>query len=208
MKKLKILLGDPRHTTVGAHSYFVPIGIGYIGSNLLKKFEDHKIELKICVDPEEIFTLLDEWKPDIIGISNYIWNSDISKFMCEYAKEINPNTLCVLGGPEFPAGTGARKIEDNDEDQTYTKCLEYLFERPSVDYFAYSDGEVAFVEIVKKFIENNYSLKSMKDKNEPMKGCVSLAKEKNKIHVGQYISRIGMMGSVKNEGRDETWSTY
>ncbi len=35
MKKLKVLLADPRHKTVGAHSYFVPIGIGYIGSNLV-----------------------------------------------------------------------------------------------------------------------------------------------------------------------------
>ena len=27
-----------------------------------------------------------------------------------------------------------------------------MIERPSVDYFAYSDGEVAFLELVKKFI--------------------------------------------------------
>jgi hypothetical protein len=208
MRKLKILLGDPRHSTVGAHSYFVPIGIGYIGSNLLKKFEKYEIELKLCVDPEEIFSLLDEWQPDVIGISNYIWNSHISNFICEYAKKINQNTLCVLGGPEFPAGTGARKIENNAEDQTYTKCFKYLLDRPAVDYFAYSDGEVAFVEIVKRFIESNFSLKSMKDKNEPISGCVSLSKEKNKIHVGQYISRIGMLGSVKNEGRDEIPSPY
>lgn len=208
MKKLKILLGDPRHSTVGAHSYFVPIGIGYIGSNLLKKFANYKIELKLCVDPEEIFSLLDDWKPDIIGISNYIWNSHISKFICEYAKKINKNTLCVLGGPEFPAGTGARKIEDNDQDQTYTKCFKYLLDRPSVDYFAYSDGEVAFIEIVRKFIENNFSVELLKDKNEPINGCVSLSKEKDKIHIGQYMSRIGMLGSVKNEGRDEIPSPY
>jgi hypothetical protein len=30
MKKLKILMADPRHDTVGAHSNYVPIGIGYI----------------------------------------------------------------------------------------------------------------------------------------------------------------------------------
>ena len=45
MKNLKVLLGDPRHITVGAHSYFVPIGIGYIGSNLLKHFKKNNIEL-------------------------------------------------------------------------------------------------------------------------------------------------------------------
>ena len=81
MKKLKILLGDPRHKTVGSHSYFVPIGIGYIGSNLLANFKN--VELKLSVDAEETFSLLDEWKPDIIGISNYIWNTHLSKFICE-----------------------------------------------------------------------------------------------------------------------------
>ena len=74
---------------------------------------------------------------------------------------MNPDTLCVLGGPEFPAGTGQRKIENNTVDQTYDKCFKYLTDRPSVDYFAYSDGEVVFIEIVKKFIENNFSLKQI-----------------------------------------------
>ncbi len=208
MKKLKILLGDPRHNTVGAHSYFVPIGIGYIGANLLKKFGKDNIDIKLSVDPDEIFNLLDEWKPDIIGISNYLWNSEISKFICDYAKKINPNTLCVLGGPEFPAGTGARKIVNNEEDNTYDKCLKYLIDRPSVDYFAYSDGEVVFVEIINKFIENKCSVKSLSDKDEPLKGCVSLNKQKNKVHVGEYMARIGMIGSVKNEGRDEIPSPY
>ena len=151
IKNLKVLLGDPRHNTVGAHSYFVPIGIGYIGSNLLKHFKKNNIELKLSVDSEEIFTLLDEWKPDIIGISNYVWNSHLSKFICEYAKKTNPNVLCVLGGPEFPAGTGAGKIENNKEDRTYDKCLQFLIDRPFVDYFAYSDGEIVLVEIVKQF---------------------------------------------------------
>ena len=48
----------------------------------------------------------------------------------------------------------------------------------------------------------------MKDKNKAIKGCVSLAKEKNKIHVGEYMSRIGMGGSVKSEGRDTIPSPY
>ena len=54
---MKILLGDPRHNTVGAHSYFVPIGIGYIGSHLLKQLPDQNIELILSTNPKEIFNL-------------------------------------------------------------------------------------------------------------------------------------------------------
>ena len=163
MKKIKILLGDPRHETVGTHSQFVPIGIGYIATYLKKEIKDLDIELKLEVEPEKIFSALDEWKPDVIGLSNYVWNAELSNLICEYAKKLNQNTLCILGGPEFPAGTGNRKIENTDKEPTYDKCFTYLAERPSVDYFAYTDGEVAFVEIVEKFIENKFSVELMKD---------------------------------------------
>tara|TARA_Y100000294_G_scaffold177493_1_gene203037 strand:- start:155 stop:2284 length:2130 start_codon:yes stop_codon:yes gene_type:complete len=208
MKKIKVLLADPRHKTVGAHSYITPIGIGYIGSNLLKEFKDYNLDLKLSIDTDEIFDLLEKWKPDVIGISNYVWNQHLSNIICEFAKEKNPNVLSILGGPEFPGGTGARRIENTSKDKTYDKCYKYLIERPAVDYFAYSDGEVAVVELLRKFTESNLSVKLMKDKNESVKGCASISKDKKKLSVGEYIPRIGMAGSIKTEGRDIIPSPY
>ena len=37
VNKPKILLADTRYDTVGAHSNYVPIGIGYIGAYLKEK---------------------------------------------------------------------------------------------------------------------------------------------------------------------------
>ena len=37
----------------------------------------------------------------------------------------------------------------------------------------------------------------MKDKDQPIKGCASISKNKKKLIVGNYIPRIGMDGSVK-----------
>ena len=136
MKKIKVLLADPRHKTVGTHSYFVPIGIGYIGSNLLNVFKKKNLEVKLSIDTDEIFKFIEEWKPDVIGISNYVWNAHLSYTICQLAKEKNPNILSILGGPEFPAGTGARRIENTPRDKTYDKSYKYLLDRPAVDYFA------------------------------------------------------------------------
>ena len=209
MKKIKILLVDPRHDIVGTHSNYAPINIAYIASYIKEKLKNEiDLQLELSTKPKETFEFIDNFKPEIIAISNYVWNSSLSNFICEYAKKTNPRTLCVLGGPEFPAGTGARKIEDTAEDKTYSKCLDYLIERPSVDYFAYSDGEVAFLEIIKKFIENNFSVESMKNLDEPIKGCASLSKSKSILLVGDYIPRIGMEGSVKAYGRDVIPSPY
>ena len=211
MKHIKVILADPRHNTVGAHSNVVPIGIGYIGSHLKNQFKNNKeikLELKLVTDPDEIFDLLKKWKPNIIALSNYIWNSQLSNLICSRAKKMDQNTLCVLGGPEFPGGTGARNIKNTEQDKTYDKCVKFLIDRPSVDYFAYSDGEVAILEIVQKFIDNNESVKLMRSKNEPLKGCVSLSANKKELLVGNYISRIGLDGSVKAEGRDVIPSPY
>jgi hypothetical protein len=209
MDSLRILLGDPRHDAVLVHNNIVPLGIGYIGSYLIEKLKNTiNVELKLSIQPEEIFDLLDNWKPDIIGISNYIWNSSLSNLICNYAKKKNTNTLCILGGPEFPAGTGARDIKNTIQDQTYDKTLKYLIDRPSVDYFTYSDGEVAFLELVKTFIENNYSPEIMKDKDKAIRGRTSVSKDKKKLLVGKYIHRIGTDGSVKAYGRDIIPSPY
>ena len=116
--------------------------------------------------------------------------------------------MCIVGGPEFPAGTGAFKIENNKEDQTYDKSFQYMIDRPYIDYFAYSDGEVAFVEIIKNFRDNNYSTKSMRERNIVIRGCVNLDYKKEKLIIGNYIPRIGLKGSVKSEGRDEIPSPY
>jgi radical SAM superfamily enzyme YgiQ (UPF0313 family) len=207
-KKIKILLADPRHSTVGAHSNYTPIGIAYIASYLKTKINNFKLDIILSTEPNEIFNLLKTFKPHVIGLSNYIWNSDLSYLICEEAKRINDNTLCVLGGPEFPAGTGARKIEDSINDQTYTKSYKYVLERPSMDYFAYSDGEVAFLELIKKFIECEFDINKIKINDLPVSGCASLSLDKKRMLVGNYIPRIGMEGSVKSHGRDIIPSPY
>ena len=208
MKNLKVLLCDARHSTIGAHSNYVPIGIGYIGSYIKEQIKGVDIELILSIDPDEIFDLLKNWKPDVVACSNYIWNSHISNFICDEAKKINPNTLCILGGPEFPAGTGQRRIMNTNQDQTFDKSFDYLLARPSVDYFAWSDGEVVVLEIIQQFINKNFSVEDIKKKDEPIKGCASISLDKKELLVGEYLARIGMEGSVKSEGRDIILSPY
>ena len=116
--------------------------------------------------------------------------------------------LQYLGGPEFPAGTGAIRIDNTPKDATYDKCFNYLTERPDVDYFAYSDGEVAFLEVVENFIKNNFLVKSLKADDKPIKGCASISNDKKKLLSGKYIPRIGMEGGMKVDGRDVIPSIY
>ena len=92
MKKIKVLLGDLRHYTLGVHSNYVPVGIGYIATYLQKVIPSVDFDIKITVNPDEAFDLVDNWKPDVLGLSNYMWNSNLSYRVCEYIKEKNENT--------------------------------------------------------------------------------------------------------------------
>ncbi|MDC1224450.1 cobalamin-dependent protein [Pelagibacteraceae bacterium] len=208
MKKIKILFCDPRHETVGTHSSYVPINIAYIAAYVKHNIKDYQLEIELTTTVKEVFPLLENWKPDIIGVSNYVWNSGLANTICKYAKKLNPNTLTVLGGPEFPAGTGAIRIDNTPKDATYDKCFNYLTERPDVDYFAYSDGEVAFLEVIENFIKKNFLVKALKANDTPLNGCASISNDGKKLLSGKYIPRIGMEGGIKADGRDVIPSIY
>ena len=89
MNQVRVLLGDLRHHTIGVHSTYVPIGLGYIATYLKKIIPSYNFEIKIIVNPDEFFDEVDKWKPNILGLSNYLWNSNLSYRACEYAKERN-----------------------------------------------------------------------------------------------------------------------
>ena len=120
MQKMKILLGDPRHNTRGLHSSHVPIGIGYIGEFLRAEIKkDANVELKLATNPEEIFTLLEDWKPDIIGLSNYVWNSSLSNSICKYAKKINSSYAQFSVFTPYPGTPAFNEYKDKITKNKY-----------------------------------------------------------------------------------------
>ena len=108
---MKILLGDPRHDTVGTHSSYVPINIGYIATYLTKKIPEAKFDIKIVTETSEIFDLIINWKPEVMALSNYVWNSTLSNRMCEIAKQHNPNILTIQFCPFFSNKTGIKILK-------------------------------------------------------------------------------------------------
>lgn len=137
--KLKIALGDLRHRTIGRHSVLMPIGIGYIASYLLAHIDSKEVEVRLYDNPDIILKDIDQWKPTVIGLSNYCWNAELSRLVFSYAKKTNPNAICVAGGPEIP-------IEQSE-------CKEYLSYRQEIDFYIYHEGEVAFTRLIQKLLD-------------------------------------------------------
>lgn len=166
-QQFKIALGDLRHETIGRHSVFMPIGVAYIASYLLAHIDNDNVKVRLYDRPGEILKGIERWKPDVLGLSNYCWNAELSQVIFNYAKLTNPATVCVAGGPEFP-------IEQEERKQ-------YLLYRKEVDFYVYLEGETAFASLIKKLYEG----KTVPElKSTPQEGIMSIHPRTGKLVAG------------------------
>jgi 2-(S-pantetheinyl)-carbapenam-3-carboxylate methyltransferase len=68
---------------------------------------------------------------DILGVSSYIWNWQLSLAVAQEVRRRHPDTLIVFGGPQVP---------DHDPD--------FLSKNPVIDVAVHGEGESAFNEIL------------------------------------------------------------
>jgi radical SAM superfamily enzyme YgiQ (UPF0313 family) len=75
---------------------------------------------------------------DIYLFSSYVWNYEIIDELAEYVKKINPNSLCVVGGPHI--GTNDKK---------------FLESRKNYDFIltATKPGEIFVEDLLNEYIE-------------------------------------------------------
>ena len=93
-KKIKLSLCDLTYDTIVLVTDTIPINVGYIASYLDKNLKD-QIE-QLFKYPNELLKELKDNPPDILGLSNYSWNSNLSEMFARIEK-INPNDGYSLG---------------------------------------------------------------------------------------------------------------
>ncbi|MBM3302205.1 MAG: cobalamin-dependent protein, partial [Deltaproteobacteria bacterium] len=99
--KVRIFLADLTHTEVCIVSETIPLNVGMIASYAKQEFGD-QVEISLFKFPDRFLEALERDKPDIVGVSNYAWNSRLAEWACRKAKERNPDVLTVKGGWNFP----------------------------------------------------------------------------------------------------------
>ncbi len=170
---LKVCIADLRHRTLGRHSPFIPVGIGYIASYAEAQAGDGNLDLRLYDDIDKIMDDIDTWQPDILALANYCWNSQAAELVFRYAKKNNPGIVCVSGGPNFP--------------QLHGECHEYLKDRPFIYYYAYREGELAFSDLVNA-IRDGGDLEDMKAR--PQTGMMSINPQDGSLVVGPEAPRL------------------
>lgn len=166
---MKIYLADLTHETITISSDTMPLNVGFLGA-YLKKQLGQEVNVELFKSPGELIEKIKEQVPDILGLSNYCWNFELSYFLCEYVKGINPKVLTVMGGANFPKTLGEQDL--------------FLRQHGKIDFYVYQEGELSFCDLVKKSMVNGLDIG--KTKQEAIQGCLHLSPEGILLNGGLY----------------------
>ena len=177
-KKLRVYLCDLTYDTIILVSDTIPLNIGFIGS-YMKKIFGEKIDLYLFKYPNDAIHAIKSNPPDMICLSNYSWNSNLSEYVASVAKKFNPNVVTIQGGTNFPHQSILQK--------------EFLSSRLNTDIYTILEGEKSCSNVVQRVLESDKDRKKIFEKS--IDGCVFIhpdsRKSKEKIFVkGASLERI------------------
>src|SRR5436190_2670520 len=138
MKPLLIYLADLTHTGSGLATEGFPLNIGLIASYAKKHF-GNQVSIRLFKLPETLKSAIIDQPPDILGCSNYTWNSNPSYYFIQMAKRLSPFTWTVFGGTNYPFAA------DGQES--------FLRSHPDLDLHIFYEGEIAFLKVIQHWLE-------------------------------------------------------
>ena len=177
MMPVKIFLADLTYDTVAISTESMPLNVGYIAS-YCKSIFGSKVEIKIFKYIDKLDEAIRQDPPDILAMSNYVWNSNLGNEFLKQMKNIKQNTITVMGGPNFPMDIPSQKS--------------FMENHPDLDFYVPVEGEVGFCNIIKTILECEFDVKKILETS--IEHCVSL---KNKEL--QYMlssSRINKLDEI------------
>jgi len=131
IEKMSIWLADLTYTQQSLASDVVPAAIGglaEIAETLLG------VEAKIYKIPDDLLRDLSLTQPDVLGFSNYVWNSNLSLTIARIVRQKFPEVIIVMGGPNVPSE--AIELES------------FLRTNSQIDFAVLKEGELGLLNLL------------------------------------------------------------
>jgi radical SAM superfamily enzyme YgiQ (UPF0313 family) len=147
-----IFLADLRYNYSGVLANdCMPLGIAYMKAVMDRDCTD--IRSRLFVYPDRLLESLKRETPDVLMLSNYVWNEALSFQFAKIAKQIRPDMLVVMGGPN---------ISLEPERQ-----IAYFDRHPEVDVYVLGEADFLAREVAMHFVNAGRDLKRMGDTEVP-----------------------------------------
>ncbi len=144
---LKVYIADLTHNYVAVSNETMPLGVAYIKAYLKGNIGD-KVDCKLFRYPDAIIKSIKKEVPDVVMLSNYVWNEHLGLFIISQVKKLNPSTLTVMGGPNFHLDRENLEV--------------YMRRNSNLDFYIIGEGELPSVNLIKLFIDSNLSIERLK----------------------------------------------
>ena len=189
---MRIFLADLGHNQLTLSSDVYPLGVANLASYVTAHFRSTtKVEVSIFREPAELKAALDCVSPDILGVSGYCWNHQLSLCLARYAKARSPRVLTLMGGPNYPLTPAEQEA--------------FLREAPEIDVAVRGptyEGERAFLNIVRRYSEVGLSREAVFQ--EPLPGNHWIDPKTREFIRGAELERIRDLDEIPSpylEGR-------
>ncbi len=150
-------LADLRHNYGGVVSTdCMPLGVGYMKAVMDRDLPAGEVEVRVFAYPDDLLAAMRHRAPDILMVSNYVWNESLSLFVCRHAKSLKPDALTVMGGPNISV-----------ESERKTGFMDAHRE---LDVYVLGQGDFMACELVKGFLETGGSGPDLLE--QPLPSCV------------------------------------
>ena len=180
-KPLKIYLGDLTYDTVTISAESIPLNIGFVAAYCKKQFGEN-VELTLFKYIGDLEKAINENPPDILALSNYVWNRNLSYEMFSMMSEIDSDTLLVWGGPNFPIDLPSQR--------------KFMKKYSKIDVYVPVDGETGFANTVERALRSrSHSEIRSTVLSEPIDGCVTRG-ENDEIKYTIPIIRIKTLDEI------------
>jgi radical SAM superfamily enzyme YgiQ (UPF0313 family) len=179
---MKIFLADLGHNQLTISSDVFPLGIANLACYLQANLSPAPV-ISLFREPEDLKKALDAECCDVLGLSSYSWNHQLSLQFARYAKSQNQEVLTLMGGPNFPL--------------TVEEQVPFLKEMPDIDIAVRGptyEGERAMLNMIRRILDSNGDRNAILD--EPVAGNQWIHPASGEHIVGPEVERISDLDEI------------
>jgi len=196
---MRVYLADLGHNQVTISSDVYPLGVANLATYLTAYLKgDRRPEVRIFREPQDLKAALDAERPDVLGLSSYAWNHNLSMSFARYAKRKYPDTVTMMGGPHFPLTVA--------EQESWLRSLtpiDVAVRGPTYE------GERALLNVVQRLADTGGTLEGLVE--EPVPGSLWIHPRSGDFVVGGSVERIVDLDEIPSPYlaglMDPFWST-
>src|SRR5579872_2316720 len=139
----KVYLADLRYNYSGVLANdCMPLGVSYMKAVMDRDIPE--VRSRLFAYPDHLLEALRTDPPEVLMLSDYVWNEALSLHFAKLAKRIRPETLVIVGGPNL-------SLEPERQ-------IEFVREHPAVDVYVLGEGDFLAPELVQQFLAGGASL--------------------------------------------------